>query len=360
MARSIALFVLSGTVVVASAPPISQSEVASPVEPGSGLALKALPGVGPPIIDMHLHASSPRDYAGGAANCSDPTQTEFPGLDPSEPITFARVTACESRRPAAATDEELMKESLARLERHNIWAVTSGELEHVSAWRSAAPDRIIPALSFSARDRTPAELRRLVADGRVSVFAEVGPQYRGLRVDDEVYEPYFALAEELDIPIGIHLGEGPPGGVHILDSSTYRARLGSPFLLEDVLVRHKKLRVYVMHYGSPLVDEMIAMLFSHPTLYVDIACNNWHNPRTQFYDHLRRLVEAGFAKRIMWGSDQMAWPWAIDLAIETIEKAPFLSEQQKRDIFYNNAARFLRLGKEEIARHHQGRLPPAN
>jgi uncharacterized protein len=34
------------------------------------------------------------------------------------------------------------------------------------------------------------------------------------------------------------------------------------------------------------------------------------------------------------------------------EEAPFLSREQKRDILYNNAARFLRLSEEEIARHH--------
>ena len=159
-------------------------------------------------------------------------------------------------------------------------------------------------------------------------------------------------AEELDIPVAIHLGEGPPGGVHIIGPPTYRVKLGSPFLLEEVLVRHPKLRVYVMHYGSPLVDEMIAMLYSHPNLYVDIACNNWAFPRKQFYEHLRRMVEAGFEKRIMFGSDQMIWPGTIDKAIESVERAPFLTQSQKRDIFYNNAARFLRLSKEEIRQDH--------
>jgi uncharacterized protein len=49
---------------------------------------------------------------------------------------------------------------------------------------------------------------------------------------------------------------------------------------------------------------------------------------------------------------ELLWPEAIDRAIETIEQAPFLTRQQKRDIFYNNAARFLRLTDVEIARHH--------
>jgi uncharacterized protein len=33
--------------------------------------------------------------------------------------------------------------------------------------------------------------------------------------------------------------------------------------------------------------------------------------------------------------------------------APLLSAEQKRDIFYNNAARFLRLPPEELRRHSQ-------
>jgi len=55
----------------------------------------------------------------------------------------------------------------------------------------------------------------------------------------------------------------------------------------------------------------------------------------------------------MFGSDQMVWAGLIEPAIESIEQAPFLNRQQKRDIFYNNAARFLRFSKEEIAQHHQ-------
>ena len=159
------------------------------------------------------------------------------------------------------------------------------------------------------------------------------------------------------MPVGIHLGEGPPGGAHTLGGSPYRVRLGSPLQLEEVLVKHPRLRVWVMHYGSPFVDEMIAMLYSHPQLHVDVAANDWGFPRPHFYAQLQRLVDAGFAKRILWGSDQMIWPGAIPVAIETIEQAPFLSEAQKRDIFYHNAARFLRLSEAEIARHH---APPGS
>ena len=56
--------------------------------------------------------------------------------------------------------------------------------------------------------------------------------------------------------------------------------------------------------------------------------------------------------RLIFGSDQMQWPEVIDDAIEGIESAEFLSDEQTRDISYNNAARFLRLSEEEIAKHH--------
>ncbi|MGH9840279.1 MAG: amidohydrolase family protein [Blastocatellia bacterium] len=61
---------------------------------------------------------------------------------------------------------------------------------------------------------------------------------------------------------------------------------------------------------------------------------------------MQRIVEAGFGKRVMFGSDQMIWPEAIGLGIEAIESASFLTEQQKRDILYNNAVEFFRLNKK--------------
>ena len=48
----------------------------------------------------------------------------------------------------------------------------------------------------------------------------------------------------------------------------------------------------------------------------------------------------------------MVWPGLIDAAVRSIQEAPFLTAAQKRGIFYDNAARFLRLTEAENARHH--------
>jgi uncharacterized protein len=94
------------------------------------------------------------------------------------------------------------------------------------------------------------------------------------------------------------------------------------------------------------------VLFVPPQVHVDISAIVRATPRPAFYRYLRGIVEAGFGDRVMFGIDSMVWPGTIEHAIAVIEEAPFLSEGQKRDILYNNAARFLRLSDEEIARHH--------
>ena len=163
-------------------------------------------------------------------------------------------------------------------------------------------------------------------------------------------EPYWSLAEELDIPVAYHVGPGPPGAAY-LGFSNYRARLHSALTMEEVLVKHPKLRLSVMHAGYPMLDDMLAVLYAHPQVYVDVGVIVYTQPRPAFYRYLQVLVDAGFGKRVMFGSDQMVWPEALERAIAVINDAPFLSAAQKRDILYNNAARFLRLSQEEMARH---------
>lgn len=271
-----------------------------------------------PIIDMHLHAV-------------------FWVPNMVEPLSGLR---------APAEQEALRKQTLETLERYNIVkAVASGP--HVEAYKAAAPDCIIAGLGVGSVlggiiETDAAKLRKLIADKRYEAIAEFAPQYDGFAPNDSALEPYFAVAEELDIPLGIHVGLGPPGAPYI-GFPKYRMALSNPLLLEDVLVKHPKLRLYVMHAGWPMIDQTLGLLYAHPQVYVDIAVINWVLPRAEFHTYLRRLVESGFGKRIMYGSDQMMWPEAIGRSIEAVESANFLSAERKRDILYNNAARFLRL-----------------
>jgi predicted TIM-barrel fold metal-dependent hydrolase len=313
-----------------------------------------------PVIDMHMHAQA-ADFNGPPplAVCAP-----FPDIMPRDVredysaafLAMQKKPPCTDPVWSPTTDDGVMNATLEVLRRRNIIGVLSSAentMDRVLKWRDAAPDRIIPALGFNlgASSPTPAMIARLHQQGQFVVFGEVGIQYQGYSPSDDAFEPFLAMAEQRDIPVGIHIGTGPSGAPY-LDAPQYRARLHSPLILEEALIRHPKLRVYIMHAGWPMLDDLLAVLWVHPQVYVDVAVIDWALPRAEFHRYLQRIVEAGFGRRVMFGSDQMTWPGVIEPALQAVESAPFLNDTQKRNILYNNAARFLRLSEAQIAGHH--------
>lgn len=322
----------------------------------SALPVTAAGQVPPPIIDVHLHAQS-ADAQGppplgmclpltsyGAASSGSSWGSEFLAGQKNPP--------CPDPVWSAETDGSLMEETLAILERRNIIGVTSGL--HRDEWQGRAPTRIIPGTRsfFNGVNLVPIDsMRARFADERIRVFGEVTIQYAGLEPGDPALEPYFALAEEMNVPVGIHVGPGPPGAPYLF-APRYRARLHSPLLYEEVLIRHPDLRLYLMHAGWPMLDDLLAVMWAHPQVYVGLGVISWALPPQEFHRYLRAIVQAGFGDRVMFGSDHMVWPGALEFAIDNIKSADYLTDRQKRDILYNNAARFLQLSEEEIAAHH--------
>jgi len=313
-------------------------------------ALGATPASAQPyaVIDMHFHADLP-DAEGppGAKACAP--YREWAPRDPGKPIDayldwFTLHPTCPRALTAPSNAAALRDQGIAMLKRYNVLALAGGDAATVADYRSHAAGRILPAIGFGGNGEFPsiAALRKLHGEGRLTALSEITTQYAGIAPDDPRLEPYFALAEELDIPVGIHLGPGPPGTAYFA-TPNYRVSAGDPFRLESVLVRHPRLRIYAMHAGWPMGDAMIAMLFAHPQLYVDVGILDWAYPEKDFYAYLRRLIDAGLESRILYGSDNMVWPDAIAVSIERIRKAPFLTRRQKQLILHDNAARFLRI-----------------
>lgn len=255
-------------------------------------------------------------------------------------------------------------EAMERLDSLNVERiVVNGVPDAIEVWRAEFPDRVIPALLFPCRDGLApnfgrqcfpdgrvfpdtAWLRTEIEEGRVHALGEITTQYLGIPPADERMAPYYALAEELDIPVMIHLGLGPPAAAYPSSPAPYgspdfRATAGRPLGLEEVLLQHKTLRVLIMHAGWPLIDETIYMLHQHPQVYVDIAVLQWAIPRQAYLSTLRRLVDAGYADRILIGSD--TGMGRLVEAIDALREADFLTDAQRRAILYDNAARFFRL-----------------
>jgi hypothetical protein len=255
---------------------------------------------------------------------------------------------------------------LGRMADQNLrYFFLSGLVADLPAWSKVfQPDQYLPGIVFPCDGgRAPITgrscfgstdvlpdlkwLRGEVESGRIRAFGELTPQYPGISPNDPRLDPYWQLAEEFDLPVAIHMGPGPPGVAYEsaavpFKSPNFRMALSDPLLLEEVLLRHKKLRLYVMHAGWPRLESMLALLWAHPNVYADVAALSTERmvPRANYHHYLHSLVEAGFGKRLMFGTD---FPDQVQPGVAAILEADFLSNEQKADILCNNAARFLRL-----------------
>jgi uncharacterized protein len=293
-----------------------------------------------PIIDMHMHTYQWNKYG-----------------DPPQPNLIT------GNVPEARTDAEAINAYLAEMDRYNIvLAVGSGELEMVTAMHAQAEDRFLGGIEFPRYTAPinnrltewtePEEMRQLFESGQLQVLGEVTAQYAGIAPNDPSLEPYYTLAEDLDVPFCLHTGFGPPMSPYMGDPD-FRMRYGNPLLLEDVLVEHPNLRIYIAHGGYPFIEETIALMMMYQQVYVDISGINWLLTPEEFHAYLKQLMDARLGNRVMFGTDQMIWPEAVEMSIKAIESATFLTQEQKQDIYFNNAADFLKLDKSKY-------LPGAN
>lgn len=249
--------------------------------------------------------------------------------------------------------DTLFLDTYEAMRKYNIVkGVVSGTFESVQYWKSKdLDDRIIQGLHFMHPSELKMDLvqfEELIKSGKVEVFGELGPYYSGTTLSDSVWQPYLKICEKYDIPVAVHTGGGDPGGTYSWAPKA-RLALGDPYLIEDVLVNYPNLRIYIMHAGGEdWPEHAIRLMAYYPQLYTDLGVMLWVEPNTQRYikKFLKDIKEAGYLDRVMFGSDQMMWPYSIGKSIDFLNSLDFLTEGEKEGIYYNNAARFLRLDKK--------------
>ena len=195
-------------------------------------------------------------------------------------------------------------------------------------------------------------LEQQLASGAVKGIGELVFNYAGIPPGDPTMAQFWELAAKHDVPAFVHAGRGPSEGQgprrHEGCCPDYNADFGNPELLRPVLKRHPGLRFVVQHVGFDYLDETIALMREFPSVFVDMSVLNSIGPRPLHDASLRRLVEAGMANRIVLGSDDQDYATII----ERIEGETFLTPAQRRGIYYDNAARFLRLDAATVAADH--------
>ena len=174
-----------------------------------------------------------------------------------------------------------------------------------------------------------------IKNGKIDFLGEILTQYYGISPSDSLMMPYYALAEKYKIPVGIHTGgAGPNHG-----SPNFKMELGNPQLLEKLLARFPKLKVWIMHSGDQYFNETIELMDVHKHVYADISVisNPDIVPSARFSNIMKRFMEAGLEDRLMFGTDN----GDVQKVINAVESLSFLSKDQKKKIFYQNAEGFF-------------------
>jgi predicted TIM-barrel fold metal-dependent hydrolase len=172
--------------------------------------------------------------------------------------------------------------------RRAIWDVP---VDAVSALVAEAPNRVRGLFGIDPWSRMSGV--RALEDAvrrRGFVGAHLHPYGFGLGLNDAAYYPFYAKCVELDVPLVVQVG-------HSAESMPSAA--GRPLLLDDVALYFPELRIVAAHTGWPWVEELIALAWKHPNLFIGTSA---HAPK--YWDPaLVRFLKSRGAGKVLFGTD---------------------------------------------------------
>lgn len=208
--------------------------------------------------------------------------------------------------------------------------ITTGIVDnvYVAEFCSKSP-RLIPFASINPYmiSRPDRELERLVRDHGFRGL-KLYPTYQLHYPNDPKIYPLYAKAQELRIPVSLHIGSSLFVGS--------RLKYGDPIYMDDVAVDFPELNLLMCHSGRPFwYDKAFGIARLHENVYLEVS----GLPPERLLDYFPGLE--GMAHKVIYGSD---WP-AIPTIKENIQalKDLSMSEDAKRKILGENAARLLNI-----------------
>lgn len=160
--------------------------------------------------------------------------------------------------------------------------------------------------------------------------------YQPFYATDEIYKPFYKLAQKYDVPVVFHMGDTA--------NSMGRLKYSHPLVVDDVAVDFPNVRFVIAHCGTPWVADAVEVAAKNKNVYIDLSglMEGKFEAKTQieqFKPYLNVFRTwfnyLGNYKKLMYGSD---WP-LVDFAsyIEVIKS--IVPEFAYEDVFYNNAIR---------------------
>lgn len=145
--------------------------------------------------------------------------------------------------------------------------------------------------------------------------------------------PIYSTCVELDIPIWFHLS---------INYSTYAMDVERPIHLDLVAQDFPELKMIAGHGGWPWINEMVAVAWRNPNIYIDIASYQpkYIGMRGTGWEPLIHYGNSVLQDRILFGSTWLFMGQSIKQLADGVMNLP-LKEDVKRKWLYHNAAKLL-------------------
>ena len=145
--------------------------------------------------------------------------------------------------------------------------------------------------------------------------------------------PIYSTCVELDIPIWFHLS---------INFSTNNMEVERPIYLDIVVQDFPELKIIAGHGGWPWVNELVAVAWRNPNIYIDIASYlpKYIGMKGTGWEQLIHFGNSVLQDKILFGSTWLFMGMSIKQLADGVMKLP-LKEEVKRKWLYENAARLL-------------------
>jgi uncharacterized protein len=126
------------------------------------------------------------------------------------------------------------------------------------------------------------------------IGAHCYPHWYDLAPDHAKYYPFYAKCVELGVPYQLQVGQS------MIYAPEHRTRsVGQPITLDGVACDFPELKIVGIHVGIPWHDEMIAMAWKHPNIFIG---SDAHSPQYWPESFVRYLNSYGQDK-VIFGTD---------------------------------------------------------
>ena len=165
------------------------------------------------------------------------------------------------------------------------------------------------------------------------IGAHFYPHWFELAPDHARWYPFYAKCVELDIPVQLQVGQSL-----IYTPEQHLRSVGRPITLDGVACDFPELKLIGIHVGIPWTDEMIAMAWKHPNVYIG---SDAHSPKYWPASFIQYINTYGQDK-VIFGTDYPVLDFKRTRdEIEALELRP----EPKRKLLRDNAIRIYKLEK---------------